>query len=333
MAYRFCPGLVGIHIVPQHFADTSYLRSTATQICSRFKCTDTGFCHKVIGINENTRIDTVGLTGRQLDIFIKILQHLCDHLTSGGCIRLHIGQYSIFNNIFALSMVVKNDNRLCLIQQLRALGVARSAGIHHNDCRMIIICFKRLLAADEQIIRIPFLRGKVFFYRTQGCRHFIQHDLHFFSKLTTGTVNADGRAKSIYVTDGMPHDKKFIPAHHDLSQSQCFYPCFYPCVLATLTAVTAEIKYIIPCLSYDLIAATTQSQVNGCTGILIILHIFFTSASDTNTQCDSDLVSRLDIFYIFQNAVFIVFQFFQIPLFEYDKIFVFLCLFDQRIHC
>ena len=53
--------LIGCHILTQKFSHTGNLGTAATQICRSLKGTHTCLCHKVVGIDQNTGIDTICL--------------------------------------------------------------------------------------------------------------------------------------------------------------------------------------------------------------------------------------------------------------------------------
>ena len=57
------------------------------------------------------------------DVFRKILQYFCDHLTCGGCVRLDIRQDRIFNYFSYLPVMVKNYNRLCHLKYFRTICI------------------------------------------------------------------------------------------------------------------------------------------------------------------------------------------------------------------
>ena len=73
MPHGFRSRFVRIHIIPEHLAHSGNLCSAPAQICCCLKSTDTCFGYKIIGINQNSRINSICLLCGKFDIFIKIL--------------------------------------------------------------------------------------------------------------------------------------------------------------------------------------------------------------------------------------------------------------------
>ena len=74
--------LIGINIVTEHLAYTCHIRPASSQKCRSLKGTYTCPCCKVVGIDHDTRINTVRLNTSKLQPVCKILQDLRDHLTA-----------------------------------------------------------------------------------------------------------------------------------------------------------------------------------------------------------------------------------------------------------
>ena len=168
MADCFCPCLISCHIIPQQFADSGYLRTAPAQIGCRFKGSHSRFCHKIIGINQNACINTVCLIGLQVNIFVKILQHLRHHFTGGRRIGFNIGKHCIVNYFPALPVMVKYHNCSGPRQKFRTFGVIGPVGIHYHHHAPVIYKLQSSLTSHKHICRVAFVLSEALLHGTQG---------------------------------------------------------------------------------------------------------------------------------------------------------------------
>jgi len=108
--------------------------------------------------------------------------------------------------------------------------------------------------------------------------------------------------------------------------------CLYTGVSFHLLCFTAKVSNVFTVFYNDLVAPSSQSQINSGTGMLITCIIRRTLDSNTNTQCHRHLVTDFNCLDIFQNAELVVHHRFEIFVLKYDKIFVFFNFTYQRIH-
>ena len=228
-------------------------------------------------------------------------------------------------------MMIKDNDSLCPVQQIRTFRITRPVCIHHDQCRVGINLIQCQLARDKHVVRIAILRCKTFLQRTQCRIDLINYNLCLFAQLTGRTVNTDSSTKRINVCYLMSHDKEFVTGDHNFAQRQCFHSGLYTGRFVYLTVASAKIRYFISGLYDHLISAASQCQVNGHTGILVILRIIISHITDSHTESDRHLISNLDTFDILQKAEFFLFHFFQIFMLEHDKVLVVLSLFYQTV--
>ena len=159
--------LIGCHIVSHHLADICYVNTKPAQICGRLKGTHTCLSHKVIGVDQYTCIDHIRLIYGKVDIIIKILQDLSDHLACRRRIRLNIGKLCLTDRLLSDPVMIEHNDRTGLRQKRRALGITRTVGVNNHQNRVRpdrLVCLPR---RNDHICRISFFRCKTFPERLQ----------------------------------------------------------------------------------------------------------------------------------------------------------------------
>ena len=132
----------------------------------------------------------------------------------------------------------------------------------------------------------------------------------------------------------MSHDKYLVIDCNILSQCFCFNTGFDTRVLCSHLTLAAIICNTMAVFDNSLIAASGKSQINGNTGIIITLGIITRTESQTNTQCQWNLITDIDCFYILEKREFVILQSLELLLLQSNKIFVRLgFLYDSVCFC
>ena len=147
-------GLIGLHIVPQHLPYKGDICPAAAQEGGRLKGAHAGLVHKVVGVNDNARIQAVGLHGRYLHVVRDILEHLGNHLAGRGGIGLDVGQKGVVDIVASLPVVVEDHDSAGHVQELRALRHTRPVGVHHDDHGAVTCHLLGFPGCDEHVIRV-----------------------------------------------------------------------------------------------------------------------------------------------------------------------------------
>src|SRR5699024_3469722 len=129
----------------------------------------------------------------------------------------------------------------------------------------------------------------------------IYNDVGFLIQGLSCPVNTNAGTYGIHIRDLMSHNHYLILAHHKFSEGMGFYTGLYTGALAHLLRFTTEISHLIPVLDHHLVTAAPQSQVNGNTGIFVILGV--TGGVNANTDADGHrhVISYIDSLYILQD--------------------------------
>ncbi len=180
-------------------------------------------------------------------------------------------------------MVVKHNDRVCLLQKLRTFGGARSVRIHDHDERVASYHLARLLAVNKHILRITRFHGKHLHQWADSAAWIIYDDLCLFAKHMCRTVNTDACAEGIHIRDLVSHDKDILTALDDLTECMCLDTRLDTGVALDELRLAAVIGDLLAVLDNDLIAASSKCKVDRRSRILIALVVGRTVDTDSDT--------------------------------------------------
>ena len=219
-----------------------------------------------------------------------------------------------------------------MCQKLRTLRITRPVRIHNHDQRIAADHLKRLITVDKHIFRIAFLRSKTFHQWTNRAGRFIDNDLGLLAKDSGCTEDSDTGTERIDIRQTMSHNDNILAALNDLMQRMRLNTSLNPRITLHLLSLTTKVCDIFAILDNDLIAASSECQIDGCSCLLVTLVIRGIFHTDSDTQCYRHLISDFDCLDILKDAETIIHHRLQILILKYDKVFIFLNLADQGIH-
>ena len=228
--------------------------------------------------------------------------------------------------------MVKYHDGLTHVQQILTLCIAGLIGIHHYHYGIIIHNISGLVTVDKHILIIIRIIFKCLYNWSHRHSGIIHHNVRLLIQRFRCTINTNAGADRIHIRDLMTHNHDFVLAHHKLSEGMGFYTGFYTGALAHLLGFTAEISHLVTVFDHYLITAPAQSQINGNTGILIILGIAGGINPDANTDGHCHIISDIDRLYILQDIKPLLLQFLQRALAHDKNKFIFLQLLDQTVY-
>ena len=228
--------------------------------------------------------------------------------------------------------MVKYHNGLTHVEQILTFCITGLISIHYYHNCIIVYNISGLVTVDKHIFIIIRIVLESLDDRSYRHGRIIHYNVSFLIQGFGRPVNTDAGTDRIHIRDLMPHNHNLIFAHHKLSESMGFYTGFYTGTLAHLLGLPAKVGHLVTVFDHYLVAAPAKSQVNGNTGILIILGIAWGIDTDTNTDGHCHIVTDINRLYILQDIEPFFLQFLQRTLAHDKNKFIFLQLLDQTVY-
>ena len=111
----------------------------------------------------------------------------------------------------------------------------------------------------------------------------IHYNMRFLFKSCRCAVDANCRSQAVHIHHLMPHNKDRVIDSNKFAECFCFYSGLYPRIFGGLLPFASVVSNAAAVLNNRLISSSCQSQINGCPGIGIALHVSSLAKSETDT--------------------------------------------------
>ena len=227
--------------------------------------------------------------------------------------------------------MVQNHYRFTEAQQIRAFCNGRLIDIHDYQYGVAACHINCLLAGDDHIFIILRIILKQLYQRLNRSRRLVQYNMGFSAQSLGNPVDTHCRPEAVHIRHPVTHNNDAILAGNDLPQGVGFYSRLDTGIFLYLLTLATVVGNALRSLDDRLVTTTSQCQINGSTGELIILCIGQTIQSDTDTDSHSHFVTDVNGLHFFQQIKTALLQL-RHRFFPHDhKVFVLLQLFTDTI--
>ena len=222
------------------------------------------------------------------------------------------------NVVHHFSMMVDDYHVFTTFKYVGALHKMRRVGIHYKQKRISPNLVHRFLRRDEKVL---FFIGCVIIHQRIGETFFlIQNNLDMLVHTITGSRKTNAGTHRIQIREFMPHNQHIVAVFNQLPHSGSQNPAAHlgP-FLNSLRDSAVKLK-ILSGFYRNLIAAASQSHLQGLTGIRLVLFQAVGSHTCANRKRNRHPLGGKDIFRFIQDWKTLLNHSVKIALFQHNQI-------------